>query len=92
MQQFIVAFENDENDESITFNGTIPQALMMMNSELMEKACSIERGSFLFEAMSKPGPDAKKIQELYLASLSRLPHAAGDQQGSEDAGRQQIWG
>ena len=73
MQQFIVAFENDENDESTTFNGTIPQALMMMNSELMEKACSIERGSFLFEAMSKPGPDAKKIQELYLASLSRLP-------------------
>ena len=43
MQQFVVAFENDENDESTTFNGTIPQALMMMNSELMEKACSVER-------------------------------------------------
>ncbi|MFN5732140.1 MAG: DUF1549 domain-containing protein, partial [Planctomyces sp.] len=25
MQQFVVAFDNDENDESTTFNGTIPQ-------------------------------------------------------------------
>jgi hypothetical protein len=73
MQQFVVAFENDENDESTTFNGTIPQALMMMNSELMEKACSIERGSFLFESMSSPGNEAQKIQELYLAALSRNP-------------------
>jgi len=73
MQQFIVAYENDENDESTTFNGTIPQALMMMNSELIEKACSIERGSFLFESMSKPGTELQKIQELYLAALSRHP-------------------
>jgi len=73
MQQFVVAFENDENDESTTFNGTIPQALMMMNSELMDKACSVERGSFLFESMSSPGNEAQKIQELYLAALSRNP-------------------
>ncbi len=73
MQQFIVAYENDENDESTTFNGTIPQALMMMNSELIEKACSVERGSFLFESMSKPGTEPQKIQELYLAALSRHP-------------------
>ncbi|MEJ7593051.1 MAG: DUF1549 domain-containing protein [Planctomycetaceae bacterium] len=73
MQQFVVAFENDENDESTTFNGTIPQALMMMNSELIDKACSIERGSFLFETMSKPGSEPQKIQDLYLAALSRQP-------------------
>ncbi len=73
MQQFVVAFENDENDESTTFNGTIPQALMMMNSELIDKACSVERGSFLFETMSKPGTEPQKIQDLYLAALSRHP-------------------
>jgi hypothetical protein len=73
MQQFVVAFENDENDESTTFNGTIPQALMMMNSELMDKACSVERGSFLFESMSTPGSENQKIQDLYMAALSRKP-------------------
>jgi len=76
MQQFVVAFENDENDESSTFNGTIPQALMMMNSELMEKACSVDRGSFLFETMSSPGAEAQKIQDLYLAALTRKPTKA----------------
>jgi hypothetical protein len=76
MQQFVVAFDNDENDESTTFNGTIPQALMMMNSELMERAVSVERGSFLFEMMSQPGTDAQKIQDLYLTALSRKPTRA----------------
>ncbi len=73
MQQFFVAFENDENDESTTFNGTIPQALMMMNSELIEKAVSIERGSFLFETLSRPGNENSKIADMYLAALSRQP-------------------
>jgi len=73
MQQFVVAFDNDENDESTTFNGTIPQALMMMNSELIDKACSVERGSFLFEQMSTPGAETQKINDLYLAALTRKP-------------------
>jgi len=76
MQQFVVAFDNDENDESTTFNGTIPQALMMMNSELIDKACSVERGSFLFEQMSSPGGDPQKINDLYLAALTRKPTKA----------------
>ncbi|MEO2017695.1 MAG: DUF1549 domain-containing protein [Fuerstiella sp.] len=73
MQQFVAAFDTDENDEATTFNGTIPQALMMMNSELIEKAVNAERGSFLFETFSKPGKDAVKLQDLYLAALSRRP-------------------
>lgn len=76
MQQFVVAFDNDENDESTTFNGTIPQALMMMNSELIDKACSVERGSFLFEQMSTPGAETQKINDLYLAALTRKPTRA----------------
>ncbi|MEQ9409893.1 MAG: DUF1549 domain-containing protein [Fuerstiella sp.] len=73
MQQFVVAFDNDENDEATTFNGTIPQALMMMNSEMIEKAVSAERGSFLYETFSGPGKEMDKLQKLYLAALSRYP-------------------
>lgn len=73
MQQFVVAFDNDENDEATTFNGTIPQALMMMNSELIEKAVSVERGSFLFETFASPGNETQKMQDLYMAALSRKP-------------------
>jgi hypothetical protein len=71
MQQFVIAFDNDENDEQTTFNGTIPQALMMMNSELTEKAVNADRGSFLYETFMGPGNEATKLQDLYLAALSR---------------------
>ncbi len=73
MQQFVVTFDNDENDEATTFNGTIPQALMMMNSDLMERAVSADRGSLLYSTLSGPGTEVQKIQKLYLAALSRRP-------------------
>ena len=34
LQQFNTAFGTDENDEATTFNGSIPQALMLMNGDL----------------------------------------------------------
>ena len=37
LRQFLFAFGNDEGDEATSFQGTIPQALMMMNGELMER-------------------------------------------------------
>jgi len=44
MRQFIFTFANDETEESSTFQGTIPQALMMMNGEIMTEALSCKAG------------------------------------------------
>jgi hypothetical protein len=74
LQQFIIAFGTDENDEANTFNGTIPQALLMMNGPLVQKAISAEKGSFLNSVLDSDASDEKKIQRLYLATLSRHPH------------------
>jgi hypothetical protein len=73
LRQFVIAFGTDENDESTTFNGTIPQALMMMNGPLIENAVSAKKGSFLYRVLSAKGSDAKKIRQLYLSTLSRRP-------------------
>ena len=73
MRQFVVAFNTDENDEATTFNGTIPQALMMMNGDLIQNAVSIEKGSFLRRVLEQPGADSKKIRRLYFSALSREP-------------------
>ena len=73
MQQFVVAFNTDENDEATTFNGTIPQALMMMNGELIDNAISAKNGSYLHSVLSSRGADSRKVQELYLTALSRQP-------------------
>ena len=73
MQQFIIAFDTDENDEATTFNGTIPQALMMMNGQLIQRAVSIESGSYLSRLLRQPIGEGEKIRKLYLATLSRQP-------------------
>ena len=83
LQQFVRAFGNDMAEESNSFDGTIPQALMMMNTNprpqggdgptLMSGAVSLEAGSHLTELLSAPGNEAAKVQQLFLTALSRMP-------------------
>ena len=80
MRQFQFAFANDEEGEGSSFQGTIPQALMMMNGELMKEATGEKPGSFLAElltnARSQGGSaEAYIVTNLYLAALSRQPNA-----------------
>jgi hypothetical protein len=83
LQQFVIAFGNDEGEEAVTFNGTIPQALMMFNGDLIRKAIAVDddKGkrddkSFLGRvAMSNIKP-ADKIEYLFEAALSRRPTSA----------------
>jgi hypothetical protein len=77
--QFIFAFANDEETEGSSFQGTIPQALMMMNGELMERATGGKPGSFLADLFAdaqqqtRTTPVHYMVNNLYLASLSRYP-------------------
>jgi hypothetical protein len=73
LQQFATAFGTDENDEATTFNGTIPQALMMMNGDLIRRATSAEKGSYLERLAHSSLKDGDKINHLYLAALTRKP-------------------
>ncbi len=78
LKQFLFAFGNDEGDEATSFQGTIPQALMMMNGELLRDALSGKPGSFLADcleqAKSQPrAPAAFMVSQIYLAALSRYP-------------------
>ena len=79
--QFVVAFSNDEAGESSSFQGTIPQALMMMNGELMTRAVSGQPGSFLSHVVDqarlqkKGSPIRYAVDQVYLAALGRLPDA-----------------
>ncbi len=74
LNQFTLAFGTDDNEETTTFNGTIPQALMMMNGDLINKATSIDKGSFLYRvAGDTKMNNAAKINHLYLAALARRP-------------------
>jgi Protein of unknown function (DUF1549)/Protein of unknown function (DUF1553) len=78
LNQFVIAFANDEGEESSSFQGTIPQALMMMNGELMEKAVGGRSGSFLADLLEraklqKGSVEGFVVNNIYLAALSRYP-------------------
>jgi hypothetical protein len=77
LEQFIITFGTDEGDETTTFNGTIPQTLMMFNGELILDATSDGADGFLSRVANDVNKDdARKLDQLYLAALSRLPTRA----------------
>jgi hypothetical protein len=85
LQQFTTPFGTEENDECTTFNGTISQTLAMWNGELVKKATSGERGSFLAQVAASDAKNPAKISQLFTAALSRKPTA------SELQLAQQLW-
>lgn len=86
LQQFSVAFGTDENDEATTFNGTIPQTLMMWNGELIQQAIGDGTGSLLYQlGWDAKLSDQQKIEQLYWTALSRRPTRA------EMGLAQQVW-
>lgn len=74
LRQFNNAFGTDDGGESTSFNGTIPQALALMNGPLVKRATGNQRGSMLAWVAEHPKMNnAEKIRYLYLAALSRRP-------------------
>jgi hypothetical protein len=71
MRQFVVAFGTDEGDETTTFNGSIPQSLMLFNGDLIREAISTESGSWLHTMTQNKSPIADKVQYLFIAGLGR---------------------
>jgi len=83
LDQFGIAFGNDEGLEATTFNGTIPQALMMMNGELINRATSGEKGGFLDWVANRSGmSNPEKIRFLFKAGLSREPSSSEIKMGN----------
>ncbi|QDV53471.1 DUF1549 and DUF1553 domain-containing protein [Gimesia fumaroli] len=73
LQQFIYTLQNEENDETTTLDGTITQALLMMNGPLVKQSLDLKQdGSILTQALKERTPDAR-IRKLSLAALSRYP-------------------
>ena len=73
IQQFILDYATEENDEASTFDGTIPQALLVMNGELVSAAISSAPGTLLHDVVKDRGSENDKIRRLSLAALSRYP-------------------
>jgi hypothetical protein len=72
--QFSQSYKTDEGDEEHTFNGTIPQSLMMMNGELMQQAISAEHSALLKRVADSKMEPLEKVEHLFLAAVARKPN------------------
>jgi hypothetical protein len=73
LRQFFTAQQTEENSEATTFDGSLPQALVMMNGDLVQQATSGAPGTYLSNVLTGAGNEADKIRRLSLATLSRPP-------------------
>ena len=75
-RQFAFLFDVDEqSDHHDEFDGTITQALLLLNGRLVNGGSSAFAGTALAETLAMPGGDEEKIRILYLRTLSREPRA-----------------
>ncbi len=73
LQQFVQSYGTDDNDESTSFSGTVPQALMLMNGELIQEALRYDRPTQFQSIVRRNVSDTEKIRQLCLSALSRYP-------------------
>jgi hypothetical protein len=75
MQEYLRIFGGNETDEPTLFSGSIPQALLMMNGELVERAISADRGGYLYTVLAdaRYRNDSARIQALFVSALGRMP-------------------
>jgi hypothetical protein len=72
-RDFTFLFDVDEEVHDDSFNGTIPQALLLLNGQLVNRAVRPAAGTTLAKLLDTPGDDGSKVDALYLRTLSRLP-------------------
>jgi hypothetical protein len=68
-------FDVDEEFDHDSFDGTITQALTLLNGAFVGGGSSDLPGGALAAVMTAPGDDASKITQLYLRTVSRPPTA-----------------
>ncbi len=74
LRHFNYAYSDDENARDVDdHSGSIPQALLVMNGALMATATDGKAKNMLQQVLKEQGDFNKRLDEIYLATLSRLP-------------------
>lgn len=73
LRQFRFVVDDDEGKEKETFSGTVPQALLMLNSEFVNNAVAANPGGTLSEILRTRTTIADRVTGMYLAALTREP-------------------
>jgi hypothetical protein len=72
-RQFDFLFDVDEESHLGSYEGTIPQALMLMNGRSVNQTMRVARQGALLKIVALPDDDGRRIEALYRRTLSRRP-------------------
>jgi hypothetical protein len=72
-QRYGFLFDLDEESDEPDYEGTIAQALALLNGGVVGTGARLLPGSALADVLATPGDDSAKIETLYVRTLSRLP-------------------
>jgi len=72
-QRYGFLFDVDEENDEPDYEGTIAQALALLNGGVVGTGTRLLPGSALADVLAAPGDDASKIESLYVRTLSRFP-------------------
>ena len=75
-QRYGFLFDVDEESDASDYEGTIAQALALLNGSVVATGDSTLPGGAVEEVLAMPGGDGPKVEALYLRALSRLPTTA----------------
>ncbi len=74
LRKFLFLLDNGEMEEIEAFNGTVPQALMMINGDLVNNSANhAQHGSFINFVLGKWRDPMERLEYIYLTVLSRKP-------------------
>jgi hypothetical protein len=72
LRQFRFTFGDDENTDVLDFQGTIPQALLMLNGELIQRGL-VDRDQRLDLILRTETDPARRLELIFKSALSRPP-------------------
>jgi hypothetical protein len=73
LREFQFAFDDDEMAEANSFDGSMPQALMLLNGELTNNGTRAAEVGVLGEILRGSRDPATRLEQMFLAVYSRRP-------------------
>jgi hypothetical protein len=73
LKEFSFIFADDEAAEVSTFNGNIPQALLLFNGELTNQGAKPKPGSNLSRILAASTDPAARLRAMFLSTYTRPP-------------------
>jgi len=76
LAEYRFVFSDDEMDTADAFSGSVPQALLLLNGDLVQAGVSDRRGTAVYDVLDRYEDPRARIDALYLRVYGRRPTEA----------------